>query len=58
MKIKVYAARSHRWRENSLESADENITRKFDWYIIRKFGPYIARYPLPRLKAPEFYSWG
>jgi ATP-binding cassette, subfamily B, multidrug efflux pump len=44
MKIKAYAARSHHWRENSLESADENVTRKFDWYIIRKFGPYIARY--------------
>jgi len=44
MKIKAYADRSHRWRENSLESADENITRKFDWYIIRKFGPYLARY--------------
>jgi len=44
MKIKAYAARSHRWRENSLESADENVTRKFDWYLIRKFGPYIARY--------------
>jgi ATP-binding cassette, subfamily B, multidrug efflux pump len=34
----------HRWRENSLESADENITRKFDWYIVRKFIPYVARY--------------
>ena len=44
MKIKAYAARSHRWRENSLESADENVTRKFDWYLIRKSGPYIARY--------------
>src|SRR5215472_203663 len=32
------------WRENSLESSDENIARKFDWKLIRKFGPYLARY--------------
>ena len=33
-----------RWRENSLEGADENVSKKFDWYVIRKFGPYVARY--------------
>lgn len=32
------------WRENSLESSDENVSRKFDWQLIRKFGPYLARY--------------
>src|ERR1700736_3834914 len=32
------------WRENSLESSDENIVKKFDWQLIRKFGPYLARY--------------
>jgi len=34
----------NRWRENSLEGADENVSKKFDWYVIRKFGPYVARY--------------
>ncbi|HVB73067.1 MAG TPA: ABC transporter ATP-binding protein [Ktedonobacteraceae bacterium] len=33
-----------RWRENSLESSDENVSGSFDWHIIKKFGPYIARY--------------
>src|ERR1700730_13171875 len=32
------------WRENSLESSDETIVKKFDWQLIRKFGPYLARY--------------
>src|ERR1700737_565154 len=32
------------WRENSLESSDENIVKKFDWQLIRKFGPYLPRY--------------
>jgi len=46
MNMSTYAARRqrHRWRENSLESADENIAGKFDWYIISKFLPYLARY--------------
>ncbi|GAC1618053.1 MAG: ABC transporter ATP-binding protein [Ktedonobacteraceae bacterium] len=34
----------NRWRENSLESEDENVTQKFNWNLIRKFGPYLARY--------------
>ncbi len=34
----------NRWRENSLEGADENVSKKFDWYIIKKFGPYVGRY--------------
>ncbi len=33
-----------RWHENSLEGADENVLRKFDWYLVRKFLPYVARY--------------
>ena len=33
-----------RWHENSLEGADENVSRKFDWYLVRKFLPYVARY--------------
>src|SRR5438270_478106 len=36
--------RRNRWRENSLEGADENVSKKFDWQLIRKFGPYLARY--------------
>jgi ATP-binding cassette subfamily B protein len=46
MNMSTYTARRqrHRWRENSLESADDNIAGKFDWYIIRKFLPYLARY--------------
>jgi len=46
MNMSTHAARRqrHRWRENSLESADENIAGKFDWYIISKFLPYLARY--------------
>jgi len=34
----------NRWRENSLEGADENVTQNFDWQLIGKFGPYLARY--------------
>jgi len=46
MKMNSYAAHRlrNRWHENSLESADENESGKFDWYITRKFAPYIARY--------------
>ncbi len=33
-----------RWRENSLESADENVSGKFNWHLIQDFGPYVARY--------------
>jgi ABC-type multidrug transport system fused ATPase/permease subunit len=32
------------WRENLLESADENITGKFDWRVLGLFKPYIARH--------------
>src|SRR5947209_6971800 len=34
----------HRWRENSLEGADEDISKKFDGHIVGKFLPYLARY--------------
>jgi ABC-type multidrug transport system fused ATPase/permease subunit len=46
MNMSTYAARRqrNRWRENSLESADENTAGKFDWYIVTKFLPYLARY--------------
>src|SRR5579872_892642 len=32
------------WRENLLESSDEDLSGKFDWKLIRRFGPYVARY--------------
>src|SRR2546423_294788 len=46
MKAGTYGQRRPlgRWRENSLESDDENVTRKFDWHLIGKFAPYLARY--------------
>jgi ATP-binding cassette subfamily B protein len=46
MKASSYAEyrRSHRWRENSLASDDEDVYGKFDWQLISKFGPYLARY--------------
>ncbi len=36
--------RRKQWRENTLETSDENVGKKFDWQLIRKFGPYLARY--------------
>ncbi len=43
MKTGSYTSRS-RWQQNSLESADENVSSKFEWSLIQKFGPYAARY--------------
>src|SRR5579885_1783773 len=36
--------RTHRWRENSLASDDEDIYAKFSWKLVKRFGPYLARY--------------
>ena len=36
--------RAHRWVENSLESSDELEAKKFDWRLLRKFGPYLFQY--------------
>src|SRR5579884_1382383 len=46
MKMSSYAAQRqrNRWRENSLEGADENISGRFDTHVIPKFFPYFARY--------------
>jgi ATP-binding cassette subfamily B protein len=46
MKTQSYVAYRQRnnWRENSLESEDENINGKFDWKLTRQFTPYLARY--------------
>src|SRR6266446_5019074 len=46
MKLNSYTAHPQRsrWRENSLEGSDENETQKFNWHLVRQFGPYLARY--------------
>ena len=44
MKTGLYSTPRSRWQQNSLESADENVTSKFDWGLVKKFGPYAARY--------------
>src|SRR5260370_30766503 len=38
--------RSHRWRENSLASDDEDVAGAFDWRLMRRFGPYLGRFRL------------
>jgi ABC-type multidrug transport system fused ATPase/permease subunit len=35
--------RSH-WFENSLEAADEDLSGKFNWSVVGRFGPYITSY--------------
>ncbi|HLW03354.1 MAG TPA: ABC transporter ATP-binding protein [Ktedonobacterales bacterium] len=46
MNARAYAEykRRHRWRENSLAHDDEDVYGKFDWKLIKRFGPYLARY--------------
>lgn len=46
LRLNTYAAdrRKNRWRENSLENSDENVSGKFEWNLAGKFGPYVARY--------------
>src|SRR5437660_4689456 len=46
MKTSSYAAyrQQHYWRENSLAFSDEDESLHFDWKLIKKFGPYLARY--------------
>ena len=46
MKLNSYAAHPQRgrWRENSLEGSDENVTQKFNWHLTSRFRPYLARY--------------
>jgi ABC-type multidrug transport system fused ATPase/permease subunit len=41
-----YVAHNQRaiWRENLLENADENVSGKFDWKLVKGFAPYVARY--------------
>src|SRR5256714_5400296 len=46
MKLKTYTTQRWRnpWHENSLEGADEDVSKKFNWYLVKKFAPYVARY--------------
>jgi ABC-type multidrug transport system fused ATPase/permease subunit len=32
------------WQENLLASSDEDLSGRFDWRLVGRFGPYIARY--------------
>lgn len=41
----------NRWRENSLEMADEDLQGKFDWGNVGKFLPYVARYKTQTLAS-------
>jgi ABC-type multidrug transport system fused ATPase/permease subunit len=34
----------HTWRENSLAHADEDESGVIRWAVVRRFGPYLARY--------------
>jgi ATP-binding cassette subfamily B protein len=34
----------NRWRENSLAISDEDLSAGFDWRLVTRFGPYLARY--------------
>lgn len=38
--------RRKHWIENSLESADEDLSGKFSWNIVKKFAPYLSGYHL------------
>jgi len=40
----VESLRRKHWRENSLASADEDVSGDFDWKLIGRFGPYLRPY--------------
>src|SRR5271165_831311 len=40
----VDSRRQKRWSENSLATADEDLSGRFDWRMIRHFLPYLSRY--------------
>ncbi|HLH63293.1 MAG TPA: ABC transporter ATP-binding protein [Ktedonobacteraceae bacterium] len=46
MKLKTYTSyrQSKFWQENTLERSDENISGNFEWNLIGRFGPYVARH--------------
>ncbi len=40
----VASRREKRWSENSLATADEDMSGRFDWRLITRFLPYLSRY--------------
>lgn len=46
MKIKTYNSyrQSKFWQENTLERSDENISGNFEWSLVGRFAPYLARH--------------
>src|SRR5258706_9075362 len=46
MKIKTYNSyrQSKFWQENTLERSDENIAGNFEWHLVGRVGPYLARH--------------
>jgi len=43
--------RKHRWRENSLASDDEDVSGNFQWNLVGRFVPYIARYRMTAIAS-------
>jgi ABC-type multidrug transport system fused ATPase/permease subunit len=44
MNLRANTLQRNRWRENSLEMADEDLESKFNWSTSKKFIPYISKY--------------
>src|SRR6185312_4087407 len=44
MNLRTNTLQRNRWRENSLEMADEDLEGKFNWATTKKFIPYAADY--------------
>jgi ABC-type multidrug transport system fused ATPase/permease subunit len=44
MNLRTNTLQRNRWRENSLEMADEDLEGSFNWATIKKFLPYISQY--------------
>jgi ABC-type multidrug transport system fused ATPase/permease subunit len=46
MKIKTYQTyrQSKFWQENTLERSDEDIAGNFEWHLVGRFVPYLARH--------------
>ena len=40
----VQSLRQNRWRENSLATADEDLSGRFDWALVKRFLPYLSQY--------------
>ena len=44
MNLRTNTLQRNRWRENSLEMADEDLEGSFNWATTKKFIPYISNY--------------